>query len=172
MKHLANQEQFYGDDFMATLKGDNQNNLLIGSVGNDILAGYGGHDILNGGAGNDLLSGGAGHDILIGGTGNDRLVGGSYADLLIGGEGNDIYMVDYVDDVISETADAGIDTVNSSITWMLGENLEKLYLTGTAVINGTGNALNNTLKGNDAANVLAGGEGNDALMAAWVPTLC
>jgi trimeric autotransporter adhesin len=45
----------------------------------------------------------------------------------------------------------------------LGNNLENLTLTGASVINGTGNALDNILSGNGAANVLAGGEGNDTL---------
>lgn len=55
----------------------------------------------------------------------------------------------------------GIDTVNASISFVLGINQENLTLTGTAAVNGTGNALNNVLVGNLAANILAGGAGND-----------
>jgi hypothetical protein len=44
-----------------------------------------------------------------------------------------------------------------------GGNVEKLILTGTAAINGTGNALVNTLTGNSAANTLNGGAGADTL---------
>lgn len=57
----------------------------------------------------------------------------------------------------------GIDEVRSSLNWTLGLNLENLTLTGTQAINGTGNALDNTLTGNGANNALIGGEGHDRL---------
>ncbi|PPK39550.1 hypothetical protein CD175_08675 [Pseudomonas laurylsulfatiphila] len=101
-------------------------------------------------------------------TGNataNTLNGGAGADTLAGGLGNDTYVVDNVLDVVSETSALAseIDTVQSSATWTLGANLEKLVLTGAAAINGTGNALNNTLTGNATANILNGGAGADTL---------
>jgi Ca2+-binding RTX toxin-like protein len=42
-------------------------------------------------------------------------------------------------------------------------NVENLTLTGTAAINGTGNALDNVLTGNIAANMLSAGSGQDRL---------
>jgi serralysin len=42
-------------------------------------------------------------------------------------------------------------------------NFENLSLTGSGIINGTGNTLNNVITGNGAANTLNGGTGNDRI---------
>lgn len=118
------------------------------------------------GTGNDLankLTGNSAANRLDGGAGNDMLNGGGGGDTLIGGAGNDSYTVSNAKDVIVEKSNEGADTVNSAISWKLGENLESLALTGTAAIDGTGNALANTLIGNGASNRLDGGAGNDML---------
>ena len=94
--------------------------------------------------------------------GNDTLTGGAGADNLQGGLGNDTYNIDATDTVV-EAASAGTDTVNAGFTYTLLANFENLALTGTAVINGTGNALANVITGNAAANTLAGLDGNDTL---------
>jgi trimeric autotransporter adhesin len=72
-------------------------------------------------------------------------------------------VVNVTTDVVTELAGEGTDTVNSLVTWALGNNLENLTLTGTSAINGTGNTLDNWLVGNSAANTLTGGAGNDTL---------
>jgi Ca2+-binding RTX toxin-like protein len=118
-------------------------------------------DFLTGAATNDTLSGLGGDDTLSGGGGNDTLNGGSGADSMAGGTGNDLYLVDNAGDVVTEQTNQGTDTVQSSITYTLGANVEHLTLTGTTAINGTGNSLVNILTGNSAANVLTGGTGND-----------
>jgi Ca2+-binding RTX toxin-like protein len=69
-------------------------------------------------------------------------------------------------DTISEAANSGTDIVQSSISHALGANIENLALTGTAAINGNGNALDNLLRGNAAANVLNGGGGSDTVTEA------
>jgi len=117
-------------------------------------------------AGNELnnsIKGNALDNVLTGGGGNDTLNGGVGADKMIGGVGNDRYYVDNVGDIVTENADEGTDTIYSCISYTLGANLENLGLTGTAAINGTGNELNNSIKGNTSDNVLTGGEGNDTL---------
>jgi Ca2+-binding RTX toxin-like protein len=99
----------------------------------------------------------------INGTGNtldNILTGNSGANVLTGGAGNDTYVVGTGDSVV-ENAGGGTDTVQSAITWTLGTNLENLMLIGTAAINGTGNASNNTLAGNSGNNLLTGLGGND-----------
>ncbi|MCT7584588.1 VWA domain-containing protein, partial [Aliarcobacter butzleri] len=133
-------------------KGNSKNNVITGNNAANKLDGLAGDDKLYGLAGNDTLNGGAGNDILDGGVGNDTMIGGL---------GNDVYYVDSISDIVTENANEGIDTVQSSVTYTLGANVENLTLTGTGKINGTGNTLNNILIGNSAANILTGGAGND-----------
>lgn len=63
-------------------------------------------------------------------------------------------------DVVVEGANEGIDTVNTSVSYVLRANIENLVLTGNA-IGGGGNALNNIITGNAADNILNGGAGVD-----------
>ncbi|MFN9179791.1 MAG: Calx-beta domain-containing protein, partial [Dolichospermum sp.] len=53
------------------------------------------------------------------------------------------------------------DTLSASVTTTLPGGVENLTLTGTAAINGTGNANNNVFQGNSANNTLTGLNGND-----------
>ena len=118
------------------------------------------------GTGNSLdntLTGNSGNNTLTGNTGNDTLNGGNGIDILIGGLDNDVYVVDTTTDTITENANEGTDTVQSSVTYTLGNNLENLTLTGAAAINGTWNAGNNTIIGNSSNNTLNGGAGADIL---------
>jgi len=145
--------------------GGGGDDFLDGGGGNDILLGEDGIDVLIGGDGDgdDNLFGGNGNDTLIGGAGEDELDGEAGADQMNGGPGDDTYYVDDAGDTISESSTGGIDEVKSSVTFTLSGNLEHLTLTGTAAINGTGNANDNAIRGNSAANVLKGLGGNDFL---------
>ena len=102
-------------------------------------------------------------------TGNraaNVLDGRGGADTMSGGNGADTYVVDTPADVIIEDNAAragGIDLVEASFSFVLGANVEKLALTGTDNIDGTGNGLNNALLGNDANNRLDGGAGRDSM---------
>lgn len=111
----------------------------------------------------NVLTGNSANNVLIGGAGYDTLNGGAGADSMTGGLDDDTYYVDNTGDIVTENLNEGWDTVQSSLTHTLGANLENLYLTGTAAINGTGNALHNTLNGNSANNILTGGAGYDTL---------
>jgi Ca2+-binding RTX toxin-like protein len=125
--------------------GANVENLTLTGVAN--ISGYG--NALN--------------NVMVGNSGNNVLSGGAGADSMYGGLGNDSYVVDNVGDSVNEGFGAGIDTVFSSISYTLGNNVENLTLTGAAAINGNGNALANTLRGNSANNVLDGKAGADAM---------
>ena len=103
------------------------------------------------------------NNILTGNSGVNVLDGGAGIDSMAGGAGNDTYVVDNVGDVVTEATGAGTDTVQSLVTYVLGSDIENLTLTGSAAINGTGNALNNTLTGNTGNNTLNGGAGGDAM---------
>ncbi|MBD2199480.1 MULTISPECIES: LamG-like jellyroll fold domain-containing protein [Calothrix] len=119
-----------------------------------------------GNATNNVIIGNSGNNTLNGDAGTDTLIGGAGIDTLIGGAGNDTYIVDSTTDIITENANEGTDTIQSSVTFSL-ENLphiENLTLTGTAAINGTGNAANNVITGNSANNTLNGGVGIDTLI--------
>ncbi|MFH1158390.1 MAG: calcium-binding protein [Pseudomonadota bacterium] len=126
-----------------------------------------GSGVING-TGNTLdnvLTGNTVNNILTGGAGNDTLDGGGGTDTLVGGTGNDTYIVDTTADTITENAGEGTDTVKSSVTYTIASltNIENLTLTGSGIINGTGNTLDNVLTGNTVNNTLTGGAGNDTL---------
>ncbi|MBP6059034.1 MAG: VCBS repeat-containing protein [Nitrosomonas sp.] len=118
---------------------------------------------LVGSAFNDNLTGNTLNNVLDGKAGNDTLRGWSGADTMIGGLGNDTFFVENLKDIVIEKPNEGTDTVSSNVTYTLPTNVENLTLTGTAIINGTGNTLNNIITGNNAANQLNGDAGNDTL---------
>jgi Ca2+-binding RTX toxin-like protein len=146
----------------ANLTSDNFVGLLIVGTADD--------DDLDGGLGNDTLLGLAGSDTL------DGLLGG---DSMEGGSGNDYYYVDDEGDVVFEVNNnpvgeegprllhnegGTVDTVDAAINYILGTYLENLLQSGGLDIQGTGNALDNFLRGNVGANVLDGLGGNDSIM--------
>jgi len=147
-----------------TLRGLGANDTLYGGEGSDVAKGETGDDIAYGGAGNDVLAGGAGDDQLYGDDGNDRLDGGAGVDTMTGGTGNDTYVVDNAGDTVIENNGEGTDRVDSSVSFSLaGRYIERLTLTGSGNINGTGNSLANSLTGNAGNNVLNGGTGADTM---------
>ncbi|MDG3442505.1 beta strand repeat-containing protein, partial [Nitrospirillum amazonense] len=120
------------------------------------------------GTGNALantITGGAGNDVLSGGDGNDTLIGGAGDDTLIGGTGNDIFRVDSANDVVVENAGEGTDEVQATAaSYTLSANIEKLTYTGTGSFYGTGNDLANTITGGAGNDTLDGGAGADTLI--------
>ncbi len=135
---------FFGHDLY-----ENVENLIM--VGDDAITGYG-NSLENTITGNDL---------------NNAIDGKQGADTLIGGLGDDTYFVDNVGDVITEKASEGLDVVNSTVSYILSENIEKLTLANSTAISATGNALDNSITGNNEANILDGGAGADILAGGW-----
>lgn len=103
---------------------------------------------------------------LRGGGGNDTLNGGEGFDVLYGGLGNDTYVLDAVNDIVTEAGGGGIDTIltSRSRSLMNYTGIENMTLSGFFDISATGNQLANTLTGNSAANVLDGGLGADRMI--------
>ncbi len=142
------------------LDGTPNADTIDGLAGNDLIHGLGDNDVLYGGADNDQLFGDDGNDTLDGGTGSDRLEGGT---------GDDFYYVDSAADLVVEAAGQGNDRVFASASYTLaaGASVELLttdFNAGTNAINLTGNELDNTIYGNDGANILDGGAGIDTLV--------
>lgn len=135
-------------------KGDLTDNRTAQDVYDDVNSQKGGY-----------ISGTDQDDTLVGSDWNDIIDGDLGADTMIGGDGKDVYIVDNAFDTVTETNDAAsqIDTVRSSVSWTLGDNLEYLVLTGYSAIDGTGNGLRNFITGNEAANVLDGKAGADSM---------
>ena len=127
-----------------TYTGDDSAELFDGMDGDDSIAGGGGDDVLDGGKGKDRLDGG---------TGNDRLTGGL---------GDDSYSVDAENDTVIEQAGpgSGVDIISlaanyAAAAYTLAANVENLDagLVNTGI----------TLNGNELANIITGGNGNDTL---------
>jgi Ca2+-binding RTX toxin-like protein len=95
-----------------------------------------------------------------------RLEGGLVltANRLAGGNGDDTYVVYSASDQIVEGANAGNDIVLSSTSFVLPANVERLTLTGSAGLSGTGSGDDNIITGNSGANILTGGDGSDRLI--------
>ena len=125
--------------------GNSAANNIVGTDGVNVLKGLGG---------NDTLDGAAGADTLDGGIGNDNMTGG---------DGDDVYIVNSLTDSVSEAGTTGVDRVESSVTFILGTNVENLTLTGLNRLNGTGNGADNVIQGNAGINRLTGLGGEDTI---------
>lgn len=127
---------------------------VVGTAGNDVITGSELNNTFYGGFGKDTLSGGGGDDVLAGGAGMDQMFGGA---------GNDRFYIDTTD-VWSEGPNGGIDTIFVSTTHWLAADFENLTLTGSASVEGHGNAGANIIIGNAGANLLFGGGGADRMI--------
>ena len=138
---------------MATIRGTNARDILRGSAAKDTIYGFLGNDDLYGRTGDDILSGDAGTDKLYGEAGNDLLHGGAGGDRLDGGLGTDWAL--YLDG-----ATAG---VNINLVTHIGSGGaaagDRLY----AIENVQGTKFNDILTGDNYANFLDAGLGNDTL---------
>ena len=151
----ANVENVTLTGVASNTKGNESNNILVGSNNNDILEGAGGNDTLDGGKGNDVL---------------------------IGGAGNDLYRVSYNDlDTVVENASGGNDTIevyfsDFALNYQLPANVENLiFLWGpgantpaspsVAGITMTGTIANEFFSASNSNDLINGDAGNDSVSA-------
>jgi Ca2+-binding RTX toxin-like protein len=162
-----------GDD---ALDGADGNDSLWGSGGNDTVRGDSGDDSVRGGAGADTVDGGDGNDIvegaepdLIGADGGDDLSGGAGKDLLLGEDGNDTLDGGAGPDVMD--GGDGTDTVSydgraGKVTVTLdGRANDGQAGEGDNVMpdveNIVGGTVGDDLWGDNSANTVDGGTGED-----------
>jgi len=129
------------------------NYVLVANVENLELTG---NAAING-TGNALdnkITGNAAANILDGGLG---------ADTMVGGDGNDTYIVDNQDDIVTEEAGKGIDTVKMAISHAAFADVENYVYTGKIDWSFTGNDLANAITGGKGNDKLDGGKGDDVL---------
>lgn len=152
------------------ISGTSGNDIIgagITGPGDDIVLGLGGDDWIDGLEGNDRLSGYSGDDTLIGGQGHDWLIGRAGADTMTGGSGDDKYHVDQAGDQVIESAGGGIDVVRTTLSsYSLTADVEWLRFVGVGDFTGTGNELANWLKGGVGNDTLFGGLGDDRMNGA------
>lgn len=136
--NLANAYQFNNDprSLIEAAWGGSGNDVMIGNQVNNDLRGFNGNDVLSGKGGNDTMRGGI---------------------------GDDTYVVEQSGDVVIELAGEGTDRVKASVSYVLTDHVEKLFLQGSNQIFGVGNALGNELHGNGANNTLNGRAGADMM---------
>ncbi|MCX7085073.1 MAG: calcium-binding protein [Methylococcales bacterium] len=109
-----------------------------------------------------LATGNALNNTLTANNAGDTLDGGLGNDKFFGGAGNDTFIIDSTADTVTDRL-GGIDTIQSSVSYVLPTNIENLVLTGSTAINGTGNRLANSLTGNDGNNILTAGTGDSTI---------
>ena len=81
-----------------------------------------------------------------------------------GTAGDDSFVVDHTADRIVEQAGGGTDSVRSSVSYTLPNEVENLELSGALGIDATGNAGANVLRGNAGNNLLDGRGGADTMI--------
>ena len=131
---------------------DNIENLTLTGTSNISATGNELNNILTGNDGNNTLTGGLGNDTMIGGKGGDNYY--------VNGSG------DKVVESVTNANGGGKDSVYSSIDFSLAAlgNVENLFLSFMSnAKKATGNALDNTLEGNNEQNIIDGGKGADAM---------
>ena len=125
----------------------------------NIMSGSG-HDVLTGNASANLIDGGAGNDSILGGSGDDTLIGGGGNDTIDGGTGLDAIDYSYLTTGLTLALAAG--GMQQTVIAVAGTDIDVI----AGIENIIGGSANDMLTGNDSANIIRGGFGNDTLNGA------
>jgi YD repeat-containing protein len=164
LTQLIQQADASGDTNPTTVAGANGNLIFDTSEGDAVSAGsgadtvsaWGDSDTLSAGSGGTLINAEGADNLVYGGSGNDTLDALGAGTTLQGGTGNELFEVSDPTDVVVGSG-SGSDTIQSSVSYALPTAVDTLTLTGSANLMATGNL--------DAANLITGNSGNDALVA-------
>ena len=167
-----------GDLFVINNTGDvinaqpGGNNLIMTTVSYVLPANV--QSIIGAGFGNLSLTGNDLNNVIVANSGNDTLVAGSGLATLVGGSGNDTFAINNAGDVIqAQSSGTNINTVQTTMSYVLPANLQNLTGSGTDNLALTGNALNNVITANSGNDTLiagvglatlVGGAGNDTFV--------
>jgi Ca2+-binding RTX toxin-like protein len=149
-------------------------NVINGTPGNDRnLNGTARADLINGLAGNDGINARGGDDLIVAGAGQDVVFAGSGDDTVMAtiNDGNDLYYGDAGSDTFDFSQTSAAATVN------LGATVSGITLNGIGSAigsqigidlllgfeNAIGGGGNDTINGDNLANVVRGGAGNDTI---------
>ncbi|PJE32298.1 RTX-I toxin determinant A from serotypes 1/9 [Pseudooceanicola marinus] len=167
-----------GDDIFALSLKDGQD-IIIGGDGEDVLHGQMGDDILQGGLGNDTVTGGQGDDIATGGTFTLTTSGGSEIDLLTmtpgqsqtsgmiltvadAADGDDLLKGGNGSDIL--VGGGGEDTLEGGLSAdLLVGDFARITMSASYVVTGVASTFITSV--NNGTDSLAGGMGNDVLIA-------
>ena len=158
---------------MATIIGNNRNNILSGTNTADTILGRGGNDFIDGRAGSDRINGGSGNDEILGRDGNDRIDGGRGNDTIDGGSGNDVIDGGSGNDQIlggdgNDRIDGG--SGNDVIDGGTGNDIIDGGSGNDQILGGDGNDIvdggtgNDSIDGGSGSDLLFGGSGNDQIL--------
>ena len=145
-----------------TITGTSRGNNLTGTDAVETILGLGGNDYLYGRGGDDELDGGPGNDTLIGGAGADRLTGAA-GDDTASYAGSPAGVTVRLHDPVPRGGDAQGDTFGGTVTFTYTDNGNRVEVELPDIINLRGSDHDDVLAGDQRANRLSGGNGNDTL---------
>lgn len=136
------------------ITGSEGNDVWTASLLDDVLIGNGGQDLLEGGGGNDLIEGGAGNDVLDGGLGVDTA---SYAS-----NSAAVFVQLQLQGTVQHIGAAGSDTLRNFEN-LLGSAFDDVLFGDNVANTITGGAGNDTIEGFGGDDILDGGDGRDTV---------
>ncbi|MEI6639428.1 MAG: VCBS domain-containing protein, partial [Chlorobium sp.] len=157
-----------GGDGKNFVIGDSASQWIVLGADDDTLYGGGGDDVIGSHGGNDLLYGDAGDDTLSGGIENDTLCGGSGDDVLYGDEsttgGDGVDTALYTDALAGITVNLVAGTGDDGILYTTKEGGTRTgHDTLFDIENIVAGDFDDAIIGNNIANKLEGGKGDDTL---------